>query len=47
MDIWLFCTDRQVSACYFIQFCILTKIGIEIWVAFVYNVFIVVLGTQL
>ena len=46
-DFWLFCTDRQLSACYFIQFCILTKIGIEIPVAFVYNVFIVVLATQL
>ena len=47
MKFWLFCTDRQVSVCYFIQFCILTKIGIEILGDFVYNVFIVVLGTQL
>ena len=36
-----------MSFCRFHQFCILTKISIEICRLFVYNVFIVVLGTQL
>jgi len=44
---WLFCTEEQLSVCHFIQLCILTKISIEIHIPFVYNVFIVVLGTHL
>ena len=44
---WLFCTEEQLSVCHFTQFCNLTKIGIEILYPFVYNVLIVVLGTQL
>lgn len=43
----MFCTEEQLSVCYFTQFCILTKISIEILLTFVYNVSIVVLGTQL
>ena len=35
-----------MSFCQFRQFCILTKISIEILLPFVYNVLIVVLGTQ-
>lgn len=42
----VFCTEEQVSVCQFHQFCILTKISIEILRSFVYNVCIVVLGTK-
>ena len=38
----MFCTEEQSSACQFHQFCILTKISIEKWHSFVYNVFIAV-----
>ena len=43
--ICLFCTEKQVSVCQFRQFCILTKISIEISWRFVYNVCIAVLCT--
>jgi hypothetical protein len=41
----VFCTEKQLSADRFQEFYILTKISIEILPVFVYNVFIVVLGT--
>jgi len=43
----MFCTEEQVSVRQFHQFCNLTKISIEIRTTFVYNVFIVVLGTKM
>ncbi len=46
-NFWAFCTEVQVSFCRFIQFYVLTKKCIEIHPDFVYNVFIVVLGTHL
>ena len=38
----MFCTEEQTSTWRFIQFYNLTKISIEIYFYFVYNVFIVV-----
>ena len=46
LNFCVFCTEEQVSVRQFHQFCILTKISIEILTPFVYNVFIVVLGTK-
>lgn len=38
----VFCTEEQLSICYFRQFYILTKISIEISLFFVYNELVVV-----
>lgn len=38
----VFCTQKQMSFCYFHQFCNMTKISVEIFLFFVYNVFIAV-----
>lgn len=38
----MFCTVEQSSICHFRQFCIVTKIIVEIQPGFVYNILIVV-----
>ena len=41
----MFCTEKQMSMGQCVQFCILTKISVEIRTPFVYNVRIAVPGT--